>query len=74
VLCAAVSAYYYFKIIQAMFFKENTQLAPEGGAVMLVGEPVSRSFKGLLILTAALLILLGLFPSLLTDWLHYMNG
>jgi NADH-quinone oxidoreductase subunit N len=74
VLCAAVSAYYYFKIIQAMFFKENTQLAPEGGTVMLVGEPVSRSFKGLLILTAALLILLGLFPSLLTDWLHYMNG
>src|SRR6185436_16125049 len=25
VLCAAISAYYYFKIIQAMFFKEALQ-------------------------------------------------
>lgn len=57
VLCAAVSVYYYFRVIQAMYFKD--------------GEPqeleVSPSFKILLIIVAALIILLGIFPQLLLD-------
>ena len=57
VLCAAISVYYYFRVIQAMYFKD--------------GEPqeleVSSSFKILLIIVAALIILLGIFPQLLLN-------
>ena len=64
VLCAAISAYYYFRIIQAMYFKESNK-----------GEnktwEISDSFKVLLVLTALLIIVLGLFPDLLLDWLYY---
>ncbi|HQW93320.1 MAG TPA: proton-conducting transporter membrane subunit, partial [Ferruginibacter sp.] len=64
VLCAAISAYYYFRVIQAMFFKEST-----GDAVL--AEDITPAFKILLVITAAAIIILGLFPSLLTDWLHF---
>ena len=64
VCCAAISAYYYFKIIQAIFFKENTTDLPLTSAI-------SSPFKILLIITAVLIIVLGVYPSLLTDWLHY---
>ena len=70
VLCAAVSAYYYFKIIQAMFFKENTLLTNGEGLATTV-EDITPAFKLLLIVTALLIIVLGIFPSLLTEWLHY---
>jgi NADH-quinone oxidoreductase subunit N len=57
VLCAAVSAYYYFRVIQAMYFKD--------------GEPqeieVSAGFKSLLIIVAVLIVLLGIFPQWLID-------
>ncbi|MEO6720990.1 MAG: NADH-quinone oxidoreductase subunit N [Ferruginibacter sp.] len=70
VLCAAISAYYYFKIIQAMFFKD---LRPTAGtdAKPPISNDVTIAFKSLLIITAALIIILGLFPTLITDWLHY---
>ncbi len=64
VLCAAISAYYYFKIIQAMYFRENKSTEPQ------VLE-VTAAFKILLIITAVLIVILGLFPNLVTDWLHY---
>lgn len=64
VLCAAVSAYYYFRVIQAMFFKDSN----ENAEYDLEATP---AFKTLLIITASLIIILGLFPYLLTDWLHY---
>jgi NADH-quinone oxidoreductase subunit N len=64
VLCAAISAYYYFKIIQAMYFKESSTTASNTWNI-------TPAFKGLLILTAVLLVVLGLFPTLLIDWLHY---
>jgi NADH-quinone oxidoreductase subunit N len=64
VLCAAVSAYYYFKIIQAMYFREaNDDTVNESG--------ITTSFKVLLVVAAVLIIVLGLFPFVLTDWLHY---
>jgi NADH:ubiquinone oxidoreductase subunit 2 (subunit N) len=50
VLCAAVSVYYYFRVIQAMYFKDGdgaTELAPGAG------------FKGMLVLLAALVVLVG---------------
>jgi NADH-quinone oxidoreductase subunit N len=60
VLCAAISIYYYFRVIQAMYFRdgENPQL------------DVSPSFKGLLILLAAIIILLGIFPQWLIEKLY----
>lgn len=64
VLCAAVSAYYYFRIIQAMFFKE-----PQAGTADY--NNITPGFKYMLVLTAVLIILLGIYPTLLTDWLHY---
>jgi len=60
VMCAAISAYYYFKIIQAMYFKESKS--------EIVHEwDVTPIFKMLLIFTAALIIIVGLFPSIITD-------
>jgi NADH-quinone oxidoreductase subunit N len=65
VLCAAISAYYYFRIIQAMFFKEPAQ-----DAVMLADD-VTPAFKILLVVTAIGIIVLGLFPHFLTNWLYF---
>ena len=64
VLCAAISAYYYFKVIQAMYFKEP---AHDSDHQM----DVPSSFKSLLIFTAAIIILLGIMPGLVIDWLYY---
>lgn len=64
VLCAAISAYYYFRIIQAMFFKES----PEE---LVLADDITPAFKALLVFTALLIIALGFFPNLLTDWLYF---
>jgi NADH-quinone oxidoreductase subunit N len=60
VLCAAVSVYYYFRVIQAMYFKEGegtTEVEPGVG------------FKGLLVVLAAIVIVLGVFPQSLLSQL-----
>jgi NADH-quinone oxidoreductase subunit N len=61
VLMAAVSVYYYFRVIQAMYFKE--------------GQPkeivVGNSFKWTLVAVAGLIILLGVFPNLLLNWYYF---
>jgi NADH-quinone oxidoreductase subunit N len=62
ILCAAVSAYYYFRVIQAMYFKEGDGRDLE----------VSQGFKALLILVAAVIILLGIFPQWLIDRLYFV--
>ncbi len=64
VLCAAISAYYYFRIIQAMYFKES----PED---VVLADDITPAFKILLVITTVLIIALGLFPNLLTDWLYF---
>lgn len=61
VLMAAVSVYYYFRVIQAMYFKDGEAQAME----------ISVSFKGVIIAVAALVILLGIFPQLLLNWLYF---
>jgi NADH-quinone oxidoreductase subunit N len=60
VLCAAVSVYYYFRVIQAMYFKD--------GEGTTESEP-GAGFKGLLVLMAVLVIVLGVFPQVLLDQL-----
>ena len=64
VLCAAISAYYYFRIIQAMYFKDSSEGTDHEWEI----SPV---FKLLLVITAVMIITLGLFPDLLIDWLYY---
>jgi NADH-quinone oxidoreductase subunit N len=59
VLMAAISVYYYFRIIQAMYFKDG-----EGQEVETT--PV---YKAVLVTVAALIILLGVLPGSLLDWL-----
>jgi NADH-quinone oxidoreductase subunit N len=64
VICAAIGAIYYFRVIQAIYFKE-----PVAG----VNEEISvtPAFKWLLIFTSVLIILLGILPGLLIDWIYY---
>jgi NADH-quinone oxidoreductase subunit N len=63
VLCAAVSVYYYFRVIQAMYFKDG-----DGGTE---AEP-GAGFKGLLVVLAALVLVLGVFPQTLLNQLYTM--
>jgi len=63
VLCAAVSVYYYFRVIQAMYFKEGdgtTEAEPGAG------------FKGLLVVLAAIVVILGVCPQSLLSQLTKM--
>lgn len=68
VLMAAISAYYYFKIIQAMYFKDVVSDTKEQS---LFSEKITPAFTYLLCFTAALIIIIGLFPTVITNWLHY---
>jgi NADH-quinone oxidoreductase subunit N len=61
VLMAAVSAYYYFRVIQAMYFKEGQPKA----------MTVSPVFKWTLVVLAIMIILLGIFPNLLINWYYF---
>jgi NADH-quinone oxidoreductase subunit N len=61
VLMAAVSVYYYFRVIQAMYFKD--------------GEPqkleIQPGFKWTMVVMAALIILIGVFPNLVITWYYF---
>ena len=61
VLMAAISVYYYFRVIQAMYFKEGEAQALE----------VSSAFKWIISIVAALVILLGVYPQLLFSWFYF---
>ncbi len=54
-LMAAISVYYYFRVIIAMYFKPGT---PE------ISSPITGGDKLMLIITCALVILLGIAPQL----------
>ncbi|MEP7164839.1 MAG: NADH-quinone oxidoreductase subunit N [Ferruginibacter sp.] len=64
VLFAAISAYYYFRIIQAMYFKEPAD------DIAHVWD-ITVAFKVLLVITAALIIILGIYPELILGWLYH---
>jgi NADH-quinone oxidoreductase subunit N len=61
VLMAAVSVYYYFRLVQAMYFREGNSTTPE----------FSNGFKYAMLALAAVTIILGLFPGILTSWLYF---
>jgi NADH-quinone oxidoreductase subunit N len=58
IICAAISVYYYFRVIQSMYFKDAEQ-APS--------VEVSSGFKTMLVITAAIVIILGIKPGLLLN-------
>jgi NADH-quinone oxidoreductase subunit N len=61
VVCAAVSVYYYFRVLQAIYFKE---------AATQIDITFSKPFGYLMLVNAALIIALGIHP----DWLlSYLN-
>jgi len=61
VLMAVVSVYYYLRVVQAMYFKTG-----EGQAI-----EVSETFKWTLVVLAAIIIILGIFPNLILNWLYF---
>jgi NADH-quinone oxidoreductase subunit N len=62
VLMAAISVYYYFRLIQSMYFKK-------GDAYPAV--ELAPGFRYTLVGVAAVSILLGIFPNLITYWLYF---
>ncbi len=60
-LCASVSVYYYFRVIQAMYFKTGDAVA----------HAVTPAFKYLLVAVAALVIILGVMPQALLQYLYF---
>jgi NADH-quinone oxidoreductase subunit N len=61
VLMAVVSVFYYFRVIQAMYFKDGDGQVIE----------VTPAFKITLLVIAALIIILGIFPNLIINWLYF---
>ena len=61
VVMAAVSVYYYFRVIQAMYFKEGDAQTME----------ISSSFKWIISLVAVFIILLGIYPQLFLHWFYF---
>ena len=65
VLMAAVSAYYYFRVIQAMYFKEP-------GTSSLVNSAGNSGFQALLVVLAILILVLGVYPEFLIGWMYHL--
>jgi NADH-quinone oxidoreductase subunit N len=64
VLMAAVSAYYYFRVIQAMYFRE-----PSAGDLHVTAS--QPGFRLMLLIVAALIVALGLYPEFLIGWMYH---
>ncbi len=62
VFFAAISVYYYFRVIQAMYFKEG-EAATNG--------VISQGFKTGLLIVAGLILLFGVFPSLVLNAFYF---
>ncbi len=60
-LCAAVSVYYYFRVIQAMYFKPG------------VGQTIEHTvpFKVALVALAAMVLIFGIMPQALLQFLYF---
>lgn len=63
VIFAAISAYYYFRVIQAMYFKEAS-------ASVVDANDINPAFKLLLVIAAALIIIIGIWPDMIVGWIY----
>lgn len=61
---AAVSAVYYFRVIQAIYFKPAPELQTLPGAG-------GRSFDIMLVLLVIIIIILGVYPEFVIGWMHH---
>jgi len=64
VIFAAISAYYYFRVIQAMYFKD-------ADADVIDDTNISTSFKIVLAITAILILAIGIYPELVIGWMYH---
>ncbi len=64
VIFAAISAYYYFRVIQAIYFKEATENVIEE-------KEITPAFKIVLLVAAVLIIAIGIYPELLVGWMYH---
>lgn len=64
VIFAAISAYYYFRIIQAMYFKSSDH-------IVFVAKELSGGFKVMLFIAAGIILLIGVYPEILLGWLYH---
>ncbi len=64
VLFAAVSAYYYFRVIQAMYFRTASGEHVEAGEI-------TSGFKLSLAICAVIIIALGVYPEFLLGWMYH---
>ena len=61
VLFAAVSIYYYFRVIQAMYFKDGDAET----------DNITFGFKTSITCLAGIVILLGIFPQIILNWFYF---
>jgi len=64
VFFAAISVYYYFRVIQAMYFKQNTN-----GAI--ITTCISTRFKIGLLVLSILVILIGIYPQSILYYIYF---
>lgn len=64
VLFAAVSAYYYFRVIQSMYFRDA--ISQEDNLT-----DVTRWFRLLLIASAIIIVVIGVYPELVVGWIYH---
>lgn len=62
IICAAISVYYYFRVIQAMYFKE-------AGELSVPAPEFNGRFKAMMVVCALLILVLGIHPDWLMDLL-----
>jgi NADH-quinone oxidoreductase subunit N len=63
VIFAAISAYYYFRVIQAIYFKESDRN-------VVVANAVNPFFNYMLIVIIALIVIIGIYPEILIGWMY----
>ena len=61
ILFAAISVYYYFKLIQAMYFVQGSPAIKE----------LSSTYAYKLVVLAIILLILGVFPNLLFNYRYF---
>ncbi|HSK12204.1 MAG TPA: NADH-quinone oxidoreductase subunit N, partial [Phnomibacter sp.] len=63
-LCAAISVYYYFRVIQAMYFKD-------AATTDVHRIEASSAFRFGLLVLAALILVVGIMPQMLLQYLYF---
>jgi NADH-quinone oxidoreductase subunit N len=63
VLFAAISAYYYFRIIQAMYFKDANE-------DKIITSTINKPFQFMLVLISIMIVIIGIYPEIIIGWMY----